>query len=550
MNWKSRKAILCGFILTGCIVCQFGFGLEEDYYDIGGLNRTVTTGSDEAQAWFNRGLAMCYGFNHEEAVRCFEKAIQADPRMVMGYWGMAYALGPNINYVDVPAHQITEGALCLKLAELHGKNATQLERDLVKALSLRHAVPLPEDRHPLNVAYSEAMRKIYNEHQDDPLVAALFAESLMNLRPWKHWSPEGEPAPETPEILSVIEKAREKHPGYPALCHLYIHATEASPNPGRALPAANALRFAMPGSGHLLHMPSHIDVLVGDYKEVIESNQRGIAADNEFLKREGPGNFYSLYRIHNYHFLVYGAMFDGQSDLAMEAARAIPNQVPEGMIKDLVDFLDAFMPTHLHVMVRFGQWEEILMEPAPKDYLPMSQSIWHYARGLAHAALGHVNEAEVEYAAFVSARAKVPESSVLFNNTCADILGVAERMLAGEIAYRKGEHDVAYGILREAVKRDDALNYDEPWGWMQPARHALGALLLEQGHAADAESVYVADLKRHPNNVWALHGLAEALALQGKSLEAEAARKQFSRAVVRADVKVDRSCYCRLDVSD
>jgi tetratricopeptide (TPR) repeat protein len=297
-------------------------------------------------------------------------------------------------------------------------------------------------------------------------------------------------------------------------------------------------------------MPSHIDVLVGDYKEVIESNQRGIAADNEFLKNEGPGNFYSLYRIHNYHFLVYGAMFDGQSELAMEAARAIPKQVPEGMIKELVDFLDAFMPTHLHVMVRFGQWEEILKEPAPKDYLPMSRSIWHYARGLAHAALGRVSEAESEYRAFVSARAKVPASTVLFNNTCADILGVAEKMLAGEIAYRKGDHESAYKILREAVQRDDALNYDEPWGWMQPARHALGALLLEQGHAMDAESVYMADLKRHPNNFWALHGLAEAFTLQGKSVEAEATRKQFSRAVVRADVKVDRSCYCRLDVSD
>lgn len=547
MNGSGRKIYYLAIVILSLSGSVLGEIIKDGYYNTGGLHRTVSTESQEAQAWFDRGLAMCFGFNHDEAIRCFEKAIQADPSMVMGYWGMAYALGPNINYVEVPAHQITEGALCLRLAELHGQNATPLERKLVKALSLRHAVPLPDDRHALNVAYSEAMREIYESFGEDPLVAALFAESLMNLRPWKHWSPDGVAAPETPEILKVIEDARKLHPGFPALCHLYIHAIEASPFPERGLPAANALRFAMPGSGHLLHMPSHIDILVGDYKEVIESNQRGIAADNEFLKREGPGNFYSLYRIHNYHFLVYGAMFDGQSELALEAARAIPKQVPEEMVKELVDFLDAFQPTALHVLVRFGQWEEILEEPEPAEYLKMSRAIWHYARGLAFASLCRVEDAEQEYQNFITARARVPESTVLFNNTGQDILGVAERMMAGEISYRKGNYETAFAQLREAVKLDDALNYDEPWGWMQPARHALGALLLERGEIVEAESVYTADLKRHPKNVWALHGLAEAFDRQGKVDQASLIRKEFNDAVVRADVNVDRSCYCRIE---
>ncbi|MEX0323435.1 MAG: tetratricopeptide repeat protein [Puniceicoccaceae bacterium] len=543
---KTYPNSLRVLLAIGVLVCQQAL-FSEDYYDIGGLHQKVSTASESAQTWFDRGLAMCYGFNHEEAVRCFEKAIQADPEMVMAYWGMAYALGPNINYLDVPPHQITQADLSLRLAKLHLDNATDLEKRLIEALGTRHAVPLPEDRNALNQAYAEAMRSVYEKYSGNPLVATLYAESLMNLQPWKHWSPEGVPAKHTPEIMAVLEKALASNPDYPALCHLYIHTVEASQNPGKALPAANALRNAMPGSGHLLHMPTHIDVLVGDYKQVIESNQKGIEMDNEFLKNEGPYNFYSLYRIHNYHFLVYGAMFDGQSELAMEAARAIPKQVPEDMLIGFVDFLDAFMPTHLHVMVRFGKWEEILEEPQPAEYLPMARSIWHYARTLAFASLDRIEEAEKEYAAFSAAKELVPDSSILFNNMCRDILGVADKMAAGEVYYRKGQHELAFRLLREAVKRDDALNYDEPWGWMQPARHALGALLLEQGQVAEAESVYRTDLKRHPKNVWALHGLAEALERQGALAEARGIQAIFKEAVVRSDVEVDRSCYCRIN---
>jgi tetratricopeptide (TPR) repeat protein len=390
------------------------------------------------------------------------------------------------------------------------------------------------------------MRKVYQAHPDDPLVAALFAESLMMLRPWNQWAADGTPAVETPEIVQVLEDGLKQSPDFPALCHLYIHAMEASPDPAVALPAANRLRDAMPGAGHLVHMPSHIDVLLGDYPSVIRTNQKAIEVDDEFLKREGAINFYTYYRLHNYHFVVYGAMFDGQSELALRAARQLQEQVPEEMLKTQTDFLDAFMPMPLHVLIRFGRWDDILNEPEPADYLPMSRSIRHYARALAYAATGRIAEAETEQSAFKLSRATVPETSMLFNNTSQDILGVAEEMVAGEIAYRKGETEAAFEHLRAAIRLDDALNYDEPWAWMQPARHALGALLVESGKPVEAEAVYRADLKRHPNNPWALQGLAECLAVQGKSAEAANVKSQLQTATERADVSIDRSCYCRL----
>ena len=549
---KQRNTTLAVFMIIAAsftavanLPSQVAAITGDAYYDIGDFHRPVSTESEQAQVWFDRGLAMCHAFNHEEAVRCFEKALKADPSMAMGYWGIAYAWGPNINIMDIAPHQVAQAAFSIRLAKLNADNATALEKELIETLGLRYAVPVPDNRESLNRAYADGMRQVYNRYQDDPLVATLYAEALMNLRPWNHWSKEGVPAKETPEIIAVLEQGLDQHPDYPGLCHFYIHAIEASPNPEKGLPAANRLRDAMPGAGHLVHMPSHIDVLVGDYDEVIAVNQRAIAADKEFLSREGAHNLYTLYRVHNYHFLVYGAMFDGQSELALSTARQIREQIPEDMLREWTDYVDAFIPTPLHVLVRFGRWEDILREPEPDSFLPMTRSIWHYARAIAYSTTGRVEPAEREQEAFRRTYAMVPETSTLFKNTSRDILGVAERMMAGEIDYRKGEYETAFLHLREAVRRDDSLNYDEPWGWMQPARHALGALLLEQGRLTEAEHVYREDLKRHPNNVWALQGLGECLNKQGKSQEAIAIRAKFEAACERSDVKVDRSCYCR-----
>ncbi len=520
-----------------------------DYYNLGGFSYPVSTESTAAQVWFDRGLAMCFGFNHEEAVRCFEKALAEDPGLAMAHWGIAYALGPNLNNMLIPEHQIVQAEYAARMAKLHTADATPLERALVEAVATRYAAPAPpvDERRPLNEAYVAAMKEVYAEHGDSPLAAALYAESLMNLQPWKHWTPEGEPGPQTEEVLRVLESGLEKSPGYPALCHLHIHAVEASPSPDQGLPSADALVDLMPGQGHLLHMPTHIYIWVGDYAKVVSENAKAIKADDEFMRREGPYNFYTLYRIHNYHFLTYGAMFDGQSELALKAARELVDQVPEDMLRQQTDFLDAFMPTALHVLVRFGRWEQILEEPEPADYLPMSRAIWRYARTLAYAATDRVEEAEEEQELFLEARDAVPGTSFLFQNASLNILEVAEAMLAGEVAYRRGEHEAAFAHLRKAVELDDALNYDEPWGWMQPARHALGALLMEQERYAEAEPVYRRDLELHPNNPWALHGLAECLEALGKDDESATCRAQFTAASTRADVRIDRSCYCRLE---
>ncbi|WP_200836683.1 tetratricopeptide repeat protein [Roseiconus lacunae] len=521
--------------------------IKDGYYDLGGFHYKVSTDSADAQKWFDRGLAQCIAFNHEEGARCFERAIEYDPAMAMAYWGMAYAWGPNINNTEIEPHQIAEANLAIRLAQLHSTDSTPLEKAIITASASRYAAPVPEDYEPLNRAYSNAMRDVYANHTDDPLVASLFAESLMILRPWKQWDADGTPAPETPEIVNVLEKALETTPNFAAVNHLYIHTMEASPTPQKALDAANRLRNLMPGAGHLVHMPSHIDVLLGNYESVVQTNLRAIEIDKAVLERQGSMNFYTFYRIHNYHFVVYGAMFQGQSKIAMKAAEDLVAQVPDQLLRTQTDFLDAFMPMKFHVLIRFGRWEDILTEPEPADYLPMSRSVRHYARALAYAATDRIDDAEVEQALLSDTRAQVPETSVLFNNRSRDILEVAEAMVAGEIAYRKGNFDEAFRQLRNAVKLDDAMNYDEPWGWMQPARHALGALLIEQRHYEQAEQVFRADLKKHPRNPWSLNGLAECLMELGRNDEATTIRNQFLSAAKQADVTIDRSCFCRLE---
>lgn len=519
--------------------------VADEYVDIGNFHNNVSTPSAKAQKWFDRGLAMCHAFNHEEAVRCFEQAIAADPAMPMAYWGLAYAWGPNINNMKVDTSAVAQAELALRLAKLHADKASPWEQAIIDAMKRRYVIPVPEDRTPLNERYAEDMRAAYEKYPEQPLVVAAFAEALMDLRPWKLWTPDGQPSDVTPELVKVLEGGLKRWPKHPMLCHLYIHAIEASPHPERALEAANNLRSAMPGAGHLVHMPSHIDVRVGDYRTMIESNQRAIKADKEFVGRRGRDSMYTLYRVHNYHFLVYGAMFDGQSKLALESSREMVQQMPEEMLRALPDMLDAYVPTPLHVLIRYGKWDEILKEPEPADYLPMSRSMWRYARGVAFAAKGQVQEAEKEEQEFLKQRAAVPETSVLFNNPSQAVLGVAEKMLRGEIAYRKGSYDEAFESLREAVKRDDALHYDEPWGWMQPARHALGALLLEQGHYEEAEQVFREDLKRHPKNLWALQGLQDALEKLGKKELAAEIHVQFQKATERCDIEIDRPCFCK-----
>jgi tetratricopeptide (TPR) repeat protein len=552
---------------------QDGEDQMSDYYDLGSYGRRISTRSAEAQTWFDRGLAWCYGFNHEEAVRCFEKAAKADPQCAMAWWGIAYAAGPNYNKqwkafdtVDLErslatAHKAT--AQALKLAG----SANPVEQALIEPLALRYPSSAPDQVTPIwNDDYAASMRKVYKAHPDDLDVAALFAEAIMNRTPWQLWDiATGKPAQgaDTLEAIEVLEKAMRLPGGatHPGLLHMYVHLMEMSPTPERALQAGDRLRHVMPDAGHMLHMPTHIDVLCGDYQNVVEWNDRAIKADRKYLAKEGARNFYSLYRCHDFHFKIYGAMFLGQLAPALEAAEEMAATLTEDLltiqVPPMADGLEGFVPMKMHVLIRFGRWRDIIATKLPQNQALycVTTAMIHYARAVALAASGDVVAAETEAKAFEAAVAKVPPTRYLFNNTCLDILPIAAEMMKGEIAYRKGRYDEAFGHLRKAVELDDNLPYDEPWGWMQPTRHALGALLLEQGKVEEAEAIYRADLGldstlrracQHPDNVWSLHGFHECLVKLGKKSEAALIKPRLDIAVARADVPVKASCFCRL----
>jgi len=546
MRRLGLLALLC---LPGCQTA----GPEIDvplYFDVGVVHRDVTTSSPVAQMWFDRGLGLAYGFNHEEAIACFERAIEADPDCAMCYWGKAYALGPNYNNVEMTeeASRAAYDAVQSAVGKMGG--GTEAEQALIEALQFRYAWPAPEDRTELEQAYADAMREVWAANPEDGDVAALTGEALMMLRPWKLWSPEGEPAPETPEIRSVLEAGLEHSPDHPALCHLYIHTMEAGPEAERAVGPAETLETLTPGLGHLIHMPSHIYTWTGRYDDVIRVNQRAVEVDRAFVEYAGRENFYTLYRLHNFHFVAYGAMFAGRREIALDAARELVTEIPQALLTEWADYLDVFVGTPYHVMVRFGMWDEILAEPEPAEQLLAARAVWRYARGIALASLLRVEEAAQEQQAYLKARDAVPESRLLFNNPVKEILGVATEVLAGEIEYRRGNLDSAFEHLREAVALDQTLNYDEPWGWMEPARHPLGALLTEQGRYEEAVAVYEANLARYPDNGWALHGLAEGLRQLGRADEATAAQARFDAAWAGSDTVIPGSCFCRTKVAE
>jgi len=549
------------------------------YFDLGSYGRPVT-GTAQAQTWFNRGLVWAYAFNHEEAAACFERAAAADRGCAMAYWGLAYALGPNYNKPweafgpgEAPA-AISRALAALGDATGPAQAASPAERALLQAIAARYpaTAPASDDAwdpaagEARNAEYAAAMREVHRSHPGDLDMAALFADALLNLTPWALWDiATGEPAQGAAalEAKEVLEQALASQQGraHPGVLHMYIHLMEMSARPEDALAAADLLRDLVPDAGHLRHMPTHIDVLCGDYASVVAGNSAAIAADEKFRAQHGAMNFYTLYRAHDYHFKVYGAMFLGQERAALEAADQLAAAIPENLLRvpdpPMADWLEGFVAMRLHVLIRFGRWPEILAMPLPADpgLFLVTTAMTHYAKGVAHAASGQVDEAAGEQARFAAAVARVPQTRTIFNNACQDILAVAGAMLDGEIEYRRGNCDAAFRLLRRAVELDDGLPYDEPWGWMQPARHAYGALLLEQGLLTEAEAVYRADLGldgtlaracQHPGNVWSLHGYHECLTRLGKHEQAGIVGQQLKIAAARADVPIRSSCYCRL----
>jgi tetratricopeptide (TPR) repeat protein len=411
------------------------------------------------------------------------------------------------------------------------------------------------------------MRTVCRAHPDDLDVAALFADALMNLTPWALWDQAtGQPAEgaATIEAKEVLERALSRDAGrtHPGILHMYIHLMEMSPRPEDALRAGERLRDLVPDAGHLRHMPTHLDVLCGDYRRVVSANTAAIAADEKFRARAGAMNFYTLYRAHNYHFKLYGAMFLGDARTALETADQLAAAIPEELLRvqvpPMADWLEGFAAMKMHALIRFGRWPDIIdaQLPADPELYCVSTAMIRYAKGVACAASGRVGEAQEHRREFAAAVERVPESRTVFNNTCRDILGVAAAMLDGELEYRQGHYDEAFAHLRRAVELDDGLPYDEPWAWMQPARHAYGALLLEQDRVAEAEAVYRADLGfdatlaracQHPGNVWSLHGYHECLTRLGKHEQAGIIGQQLTIAAAYADVPVSSSCYCRIN---
>ena len=542
------RRLLCVASLVGTVaaagsaLAQEGAVVATLRDDLAVYHRTVTTSSAEAQRYFDQGLVLYYGFNHDAAIACFKKVAELDPACAMAWWGQSISAGPNINnpHMDDAAGKAAFDASrrALELA----KNASSVEQDLIRAVAARYAWPTPEDRKSLDVAYSDEMRKVWKAHPEDADVGVLFADAEMNLRPWDLWSPDGQPRPEEPEIQATIEKVLSMVPNHPMACHEYIHTMEASPTPEKALPAADILRTRVPGAGHLVHMPAHIDIRLGHYKEAILANQKGIEVDRTWASQ---GGFYTLYRAHNFHFLAWAAMFDGQKAVALQAMNDMIATVPLDVVREFPDFLDAFIGQPTHVMVRFGMWGEILAAPQPPADLLATTAFWRYGRTVALAALGRVEEAATELAAFKASYEAVPESRLFGNNPARAVLEVGLVTAEGELEYRRGHYERAFELLREGVKRDVALHYDEPWGWMMPVSHSLGALLLEQGKVEEAKAVYRSDLGLHPSNGWALHGLAECLRREGRDQDADAVDAKFRESWARADITIKSSCYCR-----
>ncbi|WP_250482177.1 tetratricopeptide repeat protein [Caballeronia sp. GACF5] len=544
-------------------------------FDLGAYSRKISTDSADAQRWFDRGLNWCFGYNHDEAMLCFKKAAEFDPSCAMNYWGIAYAAGPNYNmpwdfFSKAQEEETLKTCLtALDMAESLKSTATPFEREVIAALAKRY-----QSRNPVSVPelyawageYAEAMGRVWAQFPADLDAISLYSEALMNKTPWRLWDPvTGEPVEgaDTLKIKEVLEHGlnvgRSLGVTHPGVWHLYIHAMEMSPTPEIALKVGDELRHLVPDAGHLAHMPTHIDVQCGNYLDVVKSNQDGIDKDVKFYHYAGAKNFYSLYRCHNYHFKMYGAMFIGQFEPAMAAARdmqeTVGDQVMSAEMEAMQGWFEAYMSLKTHALVRFGKWNECVADPLPADpgtYRMTTAMTW-YGRAIGYANLKQISEARQAQTEFIKAVERVPEEQVLHVISCRLILGVAVEMLAGEIEYHAGNIEAGLSHLREAVRREDALPYDEPWPWMMPCRHALGALLLEQGKVEEAIEAYEADLgmtdvvvraNRHPNNVWALIGLHRAYTLSGRSTDARRIKPQLEFALARADPSIHASCFC------
>jgi tetratricopeptide (TPR) repeat protein len=458
---KSVRSHAIAVVIAGAVVLN---GCQKEapengaliYEGFGNYERTISTDSEAAQQWFNQGMQLMYGFNHDEAIRSFEQAAAADPLSPMPWWGIAYCNGMNINDPEMTEERSRIAWEAAQEALARSKAASAVEAALVQAVAQRYAWPAPEDRGQLEQDYADAMEAVYEEFPGDPDVAALFAEALMDLQPWDYWNDAGEPVGRTEEFVGIIERALETHPLHPGANHFFIHAIEASSEPDRAVEAADRLTEIVPGSGHLVHMPSHIYIRVGRYSDAAKSNINAIEVDRAYLAKAPTPGIYAAYYGHNLHFLAFAAMMSGNYEQAIQAARDLEAEMPETALREFAGLIEGIMAANFHVMIRFGKWEQILEEPEYPEWRLVSRAVRLYARSIANSALGRTEEARVELEAFEEAMAEVPEEWWIFNNRVSDVLPIARAMINGELLFREGRREEAYAVKPSTARTFDA----------------------------------------------------------------------------------------------
>jgi tetratricopeptide (TPR) repeat protein len=510
---------------------------------LGVHHRRIATARPEAQRYFDQGLRLLYGFNHDEAARSFAQAAVIDPACAMCYWGVVYALGPNYN-VPMLADRFATAWDALGRARAAAAAAPPIERALIEALAARHRGPAPHGpaaQQPLNVAYADAMRAVAARFPDDADIQVLAAEALMNVNPWKLWTRDGVAAPGTREIVARLEAVIERYPDHPGANHYYIHAIEASPDPARALPSAARLPLLMPAAGHVVHMPAHIYQRVGQYADASAANRAATVADLAYLRQTRPPGYYPMYIGHNHGFLAYSESMRGRAADSLTAAREAAKAIPPEML-DMMPGMDFFPAAPLLVMVRFGKWDELLAEPRPKARYNAMTGLWLHARGMALASTGRLPEARATLAELRALIARVSPTEQASNNPTRTVLEVGAKALEARIAERAGDPG-ALARWAEAVALEDKLVYAEPADWFYPLRHYQGAALLAANRPREAERVYRADLAAHPANGWALLGLVQALRAQDRPRQAAAAQRELERVWASADVAPPRSAY-------
>ncbi|QQS46203.1 MAG: tetratricopeptide repeat protein [Acidobacteriota bacterium] len=537
IRWMLLAAIVIGAGINGLAQHDHHGGGKpaELIPGAGKLHHPVTTKNAEAQKFFDQGLAFIYGFNHDEARRSFERAAELDPNLAMAWWGIALAVGPNYNEPQVDQARLDAAIKALEKARRLASGATAKERDYIEALWKRFATRDNLKRGA--VEYKDAMGEINRRYPEDPDAATLYADSLMNLTPWQLWTKDGKPTEYTELIVRVLEETLKREPQHLGANHLYIHAVEASNNPGRALPSAGRMAGLAPASGHLVHMPSHIYIRTGDYEASAKSNEAAAKVDLDYIRRTGVTGMYpAMYYSHNLHFLVESYNRAGNYEKAAEAAARLADNV-RGHIREM-PMLEGFLPSLLFVQLRFNKWEEILKLPEPDAEMPVTRAIWRYSRGVALARLGKIRQAEQERDRFHELAKGMPGETPFGLNTANSVLAIAKNILDAQILTAKGERGKAIDSWRQAVADLDALNYDEPPGWYYSVRESLGAALLINGDAAEAEKVFRRDLEMNPGSGRSLFGLAESLKKQGKLDQARAVEVEFNKAWKMADTRL------------